>query len=487
MAPVFLQLAPQDILLHRLDADFYEPQFVQHARHVARKRTEKKLGMQTIGELGRLFTGPFGSKLPASLYREKGTPLFRVQNVYPFFPDESNIVFLDDDTHHELRASETLRGDVMIAKAGRVGDACLVPPHYTVANITEHVITLRPKAGIDPYYLVAAFNAPFVATQFQRFGLGTLLNYLGVTATRTVEVPIPEKGIARAIGNRVRKAERLSELATREQRRRSAEVDAAFGQRQEIETSQGGWVAGSMVEALRLDAWFNQPAYMRLADELSHRNLTPVSKLATLTAEAAKFEAATFDYYEISDMGTQVGLICAQRISAQGRPSRAKYAVRAGDILVSTVRPNRKGVAVVPDHVTSAVCSSGFSVLRAADSATAYFVHACLLHDLATQQLMRWNTGAVYPAIDRRVPEKVLIPRFDKERIQDIGTALHQAAQSLNLAAELIAQAISAVESLIGGSLEEDHLLAESAEIEAWLQNNPSPALPDCTAHPRDR
>lgn len=57
-------------------------------------------------------------------------------------------------------------------------------------------------------------------------------------------------------------------------------------------------------------------------------------------------------------------IVETQEIEGSAAPSRARKAIRAGDVLVSTVRPNLNAVAVVPDHLDGEIASTGFAVLR---------------------------------------------------------------------------------------------------------------------------
>ena len=84
-----------DISFGRIDAEFYKKEFVSHERFIKDLHSENRLNVKRIGDIAFLKTGPFGSKLPSTLYREKGVPLFRSQNVTPFFPNKKNLVFLD--------------------------------------------------------------------------------------------------------------------------------------------------------------------------------------------------------------------------------------------------------------------------------------------------------------------------------------------------------------------------------------------------------
>ena len=53
-----------------------------------------------------------------------------------------------------------------------------------------------------------------------------------------------------------------------------------------------------------------------------------------------------------------------QPIIAREAPSRARQLIKKGDILVSTVRPNLNGVAIVNESLDGATASTGFCVLR---------------------------------------------------------------------------------------------------------------------------
>ncbi|HUX74763.1 MAG TPA: N-6 DNA methylase [Steroidobacteraceae bacterium] len=105
-----------------------------------------------------------------------------------------------------------------------------------------------------------------------------------------------------------------------------------------------------------------------------------------------------FNYIEISDIDTQTGLVSYKRILAADAPSRARKLIQVGDVLVSTVRPERGAVGVVPPHLNRAICSTGFAVLRC--SAIHPFALAWLLKtELVRQQMMRNNIGIAYPSI----------------------------------------------------------------------------------------
>lgn len=79
-------------------------------------------------------------------------------------------------------------------------------------------------------------------------------------------------------------------------------------------------------------------------------------------------------------------------------PSRAQQHIKKGDIVVSTVRPNLKNVAITEFDDDNLVASSGFCVLRTIKCLPAYLM-AIVSSDNFTDAMTKVVTGANYPAI----------------------------------------------------------------------------------------
>ena len=82
-----------------------------------------------------------------------------------------------------------------------------------------------------------------------------------------------------------------------------------------------------------------------------------------------------------------------------GAPSRARRPTRAGDILVSTVRPYLRSFAMVREDPGNLVASTGFAVVRAADPADQEFVLQHILSGPFVDHLKPLMTGSNYPAV----------------------------------------------------------------------------------------
>ncbi len=80
-------------------------------------------------------------------------------------------------------------------------------------------------------------------------------------------------------------------------------------------------------------------------------------------------------------------------------PSRAQQVINQNDILISTVRPNLRNIAINPFNDNFMVGSSGFCVLRVNDLCNAKYLFYCVLNDDFTNAMVDLTTGAAYPAI----------------------------------------------------------------------------------------
>lgn len=107
-----------------------------------------------------------------------------------------------------------------------------------------------------------------------------------------------------------------------------------------------------------------------------------------------------------------------QTLPAIEAPSRARQLVIAGDILVSTVRPNLNGVARVPDSLDGATASTGFCVLRPGDNLEPGYLFHWVRSPTFVNAMVRRATGQSYPAVsDRIVAEsEIPLPPLDEQR-----------------------------------------------------------------------
>lgn len=120
-----------------------------------------------------------------------------------------------------------------------------------------------------------------------------------------------------------------------------------------------------------------------------------------------------FMYIDISSIDrASKRIVGPQRVLGAKAPSRARQVVRAGDVLISTVRPNLRTIAVVSDALDGQIASTGFCVLRPGPMVSSEFLFYAVIDDALQQRIQAKARGISYPAVRPAdiLGEKVIVP-----------------------------------------------------------------------------
>ncbi|MGQ0708352.1 MAG: restriction endonuclease subunit S [Rhodoferax sp.] len=136
-----------------------------------------------------------------------------------------------------------------------------------------------------------------------------------------------------------------------------------------------------------------------------------------------------FRYIDLSSVDQDTKAISDAREVACGEaPSRARQLVAAGDVLVSTVRPNLNGVARVPSELDGATASTGFCVLRPEPKKLdGSYLFQWVKSSAFISDMVSKATGASYPAVSDRIIFESAIPLPPLEEQLRIAAILDQA------------------------------------------------------------
>ena len=110
-------------------------------------------------------------------------------------------------------------------------------------------------------------------------------------------------------------------------------------------------------------------------------------------------QGSTILYLDLTSVIEPGILAPPKELAAKEAPSRARRQVRPGDILVSTVRPNLRGFARVPEAPTNLVASTGFAVVSPRRVVNGSFVYQHVMTSQFAQYLENAATGQAYPAV----------------------------------------------------------------------------------------
>lgn len=120
-------------------------------------------------------------------------------------------------------------------------------------------------------------------------------------------------------------------------------------------------------------------------------------------------------------------------ITPDSAPSRARQLVFAGDIIISTVRPNLNTVAIIPKELDGAIASTGFCVLRPNKLKvdTKYLFHY-VKPEAFVNSLVKLATGANYPAVSDKIIKEQQLKAISLCEQKEIAATLDKAENILH-------------------------------------------------------
>jgi hypothetical protein len=197
--------------------------------------------------------------------------------------------------------------------------------------------------------------------------------------------------------------------------------------------------------------------------------LKRVDEVADVTKDKrdpGKEPDAAFQYIDIAAVDVTVGMISnPQDVEGAEAPSRARKVLRAFDVIVSTCRPTRGAIAVVPTSLHDQIASTAFSIVRAHADVNPFYLHFALRLPSTLEQFRKWSTGSSYPAILDSDVKKTLIP-VPAPEVQDaiaakVVAALSERAKAIQAANAVWGSVLSEITASLTGKNEPQELVPE--------------------------
>lgn len=146
-----------------------------------------------------------------------------------------------------------------------------------------------------------------------------------------------------------------------------------------------------------------------------------------------------FDYISLSDISNDDFKIETTRQTFANAPSRARRIVRKGDVLMSTVRPNLQGFALIKNEVKDLIASTGFAVITGKKCSSEYLFQY-LFSSGIKRQFHQLLVGSNYPAINSSDVRRLKIPLPPLPEQRAIAKVLDVMDNAINTNNQLIAQ-----------------------------------------------
>jgi len=146
-----------------------------------------------------------------------------------------------------------------------------------------------------------------------------------------------------------------------------------------------------------------------------------------------------FNYISVSDVGSDEYKIEETKQVFATAPSRARRILRQGNILMSTVRPNLHGFALIRNDVKDLIASTGFAVISV-NKCNNEFLYQYLFSSGMSQQFYKLIVGSNYPAINSSQVRKLKAPIPSLSEQKAIAHVLSSMDELITKTNQLIAQ-----------------------------------------------
>ena len=198
----------------------------------------------------------------------------------------------------------------------------------------------------------------------------------------------------------------------------------------------------------RLDALYNDTVFIEINSFISRSKFgfVSINDLVEYCRESRDPRTEPdeeFDYVDIGSINTNEGTTEPTRMLGRDAiSSRVRRKISAGNVLISTTRPTRRAITIVPSALDGQICSTGFAVVNPKEGVDGQFLFYALRTRISTLQFERLCSGSGYPAINQETDlPKLLLPFPDFVTQQQIVAHLQpleaQAAQLERQAVEL--------------------------------------------------
>ena len=334
-----------------------------------------------------------------------------------------NVKYITKKAYNFLSKSQVFGGELLINKIGTPGKSYLMPylNRPTSLGMNLFLIRINENSCINEKFLYIYFNTNFGLKIINRKINGTVPLTIDKAAIRSLYVPKFESDFIYEISSLVDKVFDL-ELEAKSMYRQAELLLLDTLKLKDFnppsQTINIKSFADSFGTSGRLDAEFYQEKYESYLEKIQAFNngFIQIQQEYSQVKSKSKFDLPAYQYIEIGDINVSDGSYSFNEVAIEDLPANAKIMVKKGDILISTVRPNRGAVAIVEHDRDDLIVSGAFTVLRkkAKSHFNNEFLKVLLRIAIYKDWLLQFNVGTSYPVIKDEDILNLVIPNVEE-------------------------------------------------------------------------
>lgn len=468
---------------NRIDSEFYRPEFIK-----AYDRLRENVNVTAFSELwtdyNRIYIGIAGFEMIDN--KDGYTPYLRPSDIGSDGEiDYTNLPWCKKEWLVEHGRNGCAHpGDLIVEVKGNTKKAAVISnriPDNCIVSGSSYRIRLRDD-----------FDSQFVRTYLlsesgqllkRRLTSNTTISYIDPESFKSYLIPTPELRIQNAIGNYVRKADRLREIADKEFKHaiKILESELQWNKIKNLSTKNFTWVFPDELEQ-RLDSNYNSPQRFNILNHYKnqHYEFQSIEHSFDISAMIG-WKGLTTEYYTdkgpylIRGVDFEDGLLVEENlvhVDYEKYEEQPQIHLMPNDIIMIKDGSNYGKCFLIPNLSSDMCAGSTVARLRNKTEISSYYFLSILNHDVIQNQIKSMSTGMAQPHITQEWISELFIPIIPSFCKVSKKTKTHY---KLKYEAKmLMKEAKRAIEDLINGDLIKEELLVKGIDISSWLEQNPS-------------
>jgi len=368
-----------------------------------------------------------------------------------------NVKYIDEHSYNFLKKSQVFGGEILINKIGSPGRVYQMPNLNMPVSLGMNLFMLRLSNDnhFTEEFIWAYFNSKFGKTIIKRKINGTVPLTIDKVAIKTLYIPNLSKKfqlkITDLISNSHQKLEDSKKLYKQSEQLLLKELDLL-----DFKPSKENIAIKSFSESFGDSGRLDSEYYQRKYDDIE-RNISDNSNATFIKDEfiyiKTKFDKSKdgYNYMEIGNVNVSDGTNISNYVLTQNLPANAKINVLNGDLLISTVRPNRGAITIINTDKTDLIVSGAFTVLRKKENSkiNTQVLQVLLRTNTYKELLLKYNVGTQYPVIKDEDVLNLIIPIIDNKIQTQIEQKIKESFKLKEESKQLLEVAKRAVEIAI--------------------------------------
>ena len=155
----------------------------------------------TVGGIGEVKTGPFGSALHEADYVSDGTPIITVEHLGEYGVRAEGAPMVSESDRHRLRAYSLTPGDIVFSRVGSIDRNSLISERENGWLFSGRLLRVRlDTSSADPAFISAQFHARPFREAVRSVAVGQTMASLNTAILKGIAVDLPPLSEQKAIG-----------------------------------------------------------------------------------------------------------------------------------------------------------------------------------------------------------------------------------------------------------------------------------------------